>query len=121
MVPSERVYERQTIKRPVILTIICILGILGSLVGFIYVFSPYVRKIGDWVPAIYGIIIAIKFISLVGVWHMKKWGVHLFLCSFFSDIIFAMLSSGINYFALVFSIIFIIFFLIYYRRMDDEL
>ena len=121
MTPSERVYKIEPIKRPVIITIICIIGLLGSLGGFIFVFSPFIRKIGDWIPAIYGIIIAVKFISFIGVWHMKKWGVHLFLFSFFSDVVFGILIDNVSYIGIFFGLLYITFFLIFYRRMAEEL
>jgi hypothetical protein len=112
------------IKRPVILTVISIIGILWGLVNFIIVFSPFIKKISDWAPAIYGIIVATQFISFIGIWNMKRWGVMCYFLYFFSTQIF---SIAINDFGLgekvglVLSVIFIVFFLIYYRRMDDEL
>jgi uncharacterized membrane protein (DUF2068 family) len=108
-------------KRPVILTIICILGILWSLINFIFVFSPFIRKISEVAPAIYGIIVAVQFISFIGIWHMKRWGVHLFISSFFAKTIFSMMIDDVSYVGIVLSTIFIIFFLIFYKRMADEL
>ncbi|MBI4932187.1 MAG: hypothetical protein HY841_15620 [Bacteroidetes bacterium] len=108
-------------KRPIILTIICIIGILWSLLNFIFVFSPFIKKISDWAPAIYGIIVAIQFISFIGIWHMKRWGVHLFISAFFAKIIFSILIDDVSYMGIVLSVIFTIFFLVYYRRMDEEL
>src|ERR1041385_1199907 len=83
MAPSEKVFKQQTTKRPVILTIICVIGILWSLFNFIVVFSPFVRKVSEWSPAVFGIIVAIQFISFIGIWSMKRWGVHLYIVSFF--------------------------------------
>ena len=108
-------------KRPVILTIVCILGVLASLGSFIFVFSPFVRKIGNWAPALFGLIIALRFIAFIGIWHMKKWGVMLYTVIFFSDILFAIIASDVNYISIVFGTIFIIFFLVFYRRMSNEL
>ena len=108
-------------KRPVILSIICIMGILWSLVNFIMVFSPFIKKISDWAPAIYGIIVAVQFISFIGVWHMKRWGVHLFISAFFVKLIFSFLVDDVSYVGIILSVIFTIFFLIFYRRMDGEL
>jgi hypothetical protein len=42
-------------------------------------FSPATKKLGDWVPAVYGFIIALSFISYIGVWHMKRWGVEMYI------------------------------------------
>jgi hypothetical protein len=112
---------KAVIKRPVILTIVCIVGILWSLVNFIYVFSPFIKKIGDWTPAIYGIIVAVQFISFIGVWNMKRWGVMLCISAFFAKIIFSISVDDKSYIGMGLSLVFTVFFLIFYRRMGDEL
>lgn len=109
------------IKRPVILTIICIVGILWSLMNFIFVFSPYIKKISDWAPAIYGIIVALQFISFIGIWNMKRWGVMICISAFISKIIFSILVDDVSYVGIGLSSAFTVFFLIFYRKMDDEL
>lgn len=108
-------------KRPVILTIICVVGILWSLMNFVFVFSPFIKRISDWAPAIYGIIIALQFISFIGVWHMKRWGVMLCISAFFAKIIFSVFMDDISYVGIVLAATFTVFFLIFYKRMDDEL
>jgi uncharacterized membrane protein (DUF2068 family) len=111
-------------KRPIVLTVFCIIGILWSLVNFIMVFSPFIKKLSDWAPAIYGIIVALQFISFIGIWHMKRWGVHLYIIAFFAKQIFAIVINDIGTMAIIgiiLSVGFLVFFFIYYRRMDDEL
>lgn len=110
-----------TRMRPVILTIICIVGILWSLMNFIYVFSPFIKKISDWAPAIYGIIVALQFISFIGIWHMKRWGVMLCISAFLSKFIFSILVDDINYIGIGLAAVFAVFFLIFYTKMDTEL
>lgn len=39
-------------------------------------------------PAIYGILVAGNFISCVGLWHFKQWGVTLYLLDFIARLIF---------------------------------
>jgi uncharacterized membrane protein (DUF2068 family) len=89
--------------------------------NFIYVFSPFIKKISDWAPAIYGIIVALQFISFIGIWHMKRWGVTLCISAFFAKIIFSIFVNDISYVGIGLSVVFAVFFLIFYRRMDDEL
>ena len=109
------------IKRPVILTIICIVGILWSLLNFIFVFSPFIKKISDWAPAVYGLIVALQFISFIGIWHMKRWGMMICISAFFTKIIFSIFVDDVSYVGLVLSAVFTVFFLIFYRKMDEEL
>ncbi|HEY6160381.1 MAG TPA: hypothetical protein VI112_04135 [Bacteroidia bacterium] len=111
-------------KRPALISIACIIGFLWITCTFPGVFSPSIKKIGDWAPAIYGFIIASSFISFVGIWHMKKWGVHLYVItislkeSFFFSIDYLDILSIIG---IVFSVIFIIIFTSYYSRMSVNL
>src|ERR1035437_980034 len=108
-------------KRHVILTIICIIGILWSLGSFVFVFSPTIKKISDWAPAIYGTMVALQFISFIGIWHMKRWGVMICISAFFAKIIFSVVVKDIAYVEIGLSVVFTVFFLIFYRKMDDEL
>ena len=70
-------------KRPVIITLVCIAGFSWILISIPGVFSPTVKKLGDIYPAVFGSLIASAFISLVGIWYMKKWGLHLYIFTFF--------------------------------------
>jgi hypothetical protein len=111
-------------KRPLIITIICIIGFLWVVLTFPGVFSPSVKKLGVFMPAIYGLIVAATFISFIGVWHMKRWGTELYALSFFSKILFFVLTKSFeltSVLGIVFSVWFIITYLVYYRRMDINL
>lgn len=111
-------------KRPKLLTIVCIIGYLWIVVTFPAVFSPAIKKLGDWNPAIYGAIVACSFISFIGVWHMKKWGANLYIATFFAKQIFLFLigdDGASTYAGIFFSVLFITTFLIYYKRMDENL
>jgi hypothetical protein len=85
------------------------------------VFSPSVKKLGDWYPALFGLIVAVSFISYIGVWHMKRWGVSLFIISFFVKEIILILINDINYVGIVFSSLFIVIMVFFYKRMDVNL
>lgn len=108
-------------KRPVLLTIICIIGYIWIVFSFPSVFSPAIKKMGDWYPALFGLIVATSFISFIGIWHMKRWGVNLYIGTFFFKQIIHVLTDEISYSGISFSLLFIICFLVYYRRMDVNL
>lgn len=108
-------------KRPVLLTIICIIGYIWVVFSFISVFSPGVKKLGDWYPALFGLVVALTFISFIGIWHMKRWGVNIFIATFFFKQILHVLTDNVSYVGIALSAIFIIFFLVYYRKMDVNL
>lgn len=112
------------IKRPKIITLICVLGFIWIVFTFPGMFSPETKKMGDWVPAIYGFVIALSFISFIGVWNLKRWGVEMYIGVFVAKLIFFLLTDQLNgttYAGVVFSVWFIITFLFYYRRFDPNL
>jgi hypothetical protein len=114
----------QTKKRPTLLTVICIIGYLWIVFTFPGIFSPFIKRLGDWYPAIYGLIVAFSFISFVGVWHMKKWGVNLYIITFFAKQIFLYLIDDYEMGTIVgifLSVFFIISFLVFYKRMNSNL
>lgn len=111
-------------KRPRIISLICIVGYLSVVVAFPQVFSPSIKKLGVLVPAIYGLLVAAQFISCVGIWYFKQWGVQLYVLTFFAKTLFFMLSqqTGISFYAgLVVSVVFVIILLRHYPRMNPNL
>ena len=91
-------------KRPFVLTIICILGFSWIVVSFPAVFSPSIKKLGDWYPALFGLIVAESFISFIGVWHQKRWGVTLFTTTFIVKEMVLLLIDDVSYVGIGFSI-----------------
>jgi hypothetical protein len=108
-------------KRPVLLTVVCILGYIWIVFSLPGVFSPSVKKLGDWYPALFGLLVAASFISYVGVWHMKRWGVNLFIITFFAKEMLLILINDLSYIGIVLSVFFISTMVVFYKRMDVNL
>jgi uncharacterized membrane protein (DUF2068 family) len=112
------------IKRPIALTSLCVIGYIWVIFSFLGVFSPEIKRIGIFMPAILGLIIAMQFISFIGLWHMKKWGAEFFVISFFAKICFYFLMNKIEtslFLSMGLSMIYIVIVLIYYKKMDRNL
>lgn len=108
-------------KRPVSLTVVLLLGFLWVVFGFPGVFSPDLKRLGSIYPAVAGILTASLFICFIGVWHMKKWGVELFIVCTSLRILFFSLINDPSYFGMFLSIVLITFFLVFYKKMDRNL
>ena len=52
----------RAIERPTILTVICIISFAYAVLGFPTIFSPFIKKQGDFFPAFTGILISLEFI-----------------------------------------------------------
>ena len=64
---------KQKKKRPIAITIICILGFLGVAFSIPILFSGAAGRIGDWYPPYAGFCAVIGLVCMVGLWLMKKW------------------------------------------------
>ncbi|CAN5231139.1 hypothetical protein BH09BAC5_BH09BAC5_18030 [soil metagenome] len=111
-------------KRPKIISILAVIGFIFSSGQIITISAPSIRDVAGWYPILYGSIIAMRFISLVGVWHMKKWGVELFAYVTIVKIIVQVLlgdfttATGFDTFV---SVAFAIIFATQYRKMGRDL
>ncbi len=112
---------RATYKRTLYHSFISVVGIIWSLLSFLYVFSPSVKKVGAWFPAVLGMMVAFRFISMIGVWHMKKWGVMLFLGSVFLKIVCSALLGQLSVLEVVLSAWVGVSLLFFFHKMDDNL
>jgi predicted outer membrane lipoprotein len=111
-------------KRPGIITALCALGLAGTVISFVQVFSPSIKKLGILMPAVYGIIICSYFISYIGLWHMKRWGTELFIASFVSSLSFSLFTGTFglgNILGILFAIVYAIIVAFYYKKMDVNL
>lgn len=108
-------------KRPALVSIACIIGYIGIIISFPNIFSPFIKQLGIGYPALLGSIISLRFIALVGVWFMKKWGAVLFVIIFILNEIIRTMIDDVSYIELPVSAILSIIFLSYYKLMDRNL
>lgn len=114
----------QSIKRSKLVTIICMIGYAWVVLVFPSVFSPSIKRLGDFIPALYGFMVASTFIAFIGIWHMKRWGVHLYTSVFFIKQVFFYLINDYGMstiFGTILSVLFIVVFLYDYKNMSTNL
>ncbi len=110
--------------RPKIISVMSVTAIILILLAFPMLFMPSIKHMGDFVPMILGIVITLQFVSVIGVWHMKRWGVQLFIIMFTLRVITFMALDMYTfrfYFNIFYSLVFIPVFLFHYRKMDTNL
>src|SRR4051812_341875 len=111
-------------KRPIITSIFCVIGFIICAGQIVAISAPSIRNVAIWYPVIYGMIVSLRFISLVGVWHWKKWGAELFTYSTLIKITTQILVNDLSTMGKVdafLSVLFSITFMVYYRRMSRNL
>ncbi|MBN8703086.1 MAG: hypothetical protein J0M08_08475 [Bacteroidetes bacterium] len=111
-----------TTKRPLLISIACIIGYIWVVFMFPSIFSPAIKRMGSWIPALYGLVTALTFIAFVGIWHMKRWGVELFLANTLLKVCVELIfKDEIGIAGLSLSLILLAVFIVYYKRMNKNL
>lgn len=70
-------------------------------------------------PAVYGAIIAMQFISYVGLWYFKQWGAQSLLITFFSKLCFNILVNDMGAMFYVYILISIFSFVFIFRHFKN--
>jgi hypothetical protein len=104
-------------SRPVPVTIICVIGFLGVLVVIPLIFSAAARSIGAWFPAALAFNTVASFVSMVGLWQMRKWSVYLYAGATLLGEVFAVLGGTWTILSLVVPGIVIAVMVMYLNRM----
>jgi hypothetical protein len=109
------------IQRPTILSVVCIISFAYAVLGFPTIFSPFIKKQGDFFPAFTGILISLEFIAVVGVWYMKKWGVQMYLITaILNQSLLIYIDNWLAY-KVILPIVFICLSSYFYKKMDRNL
>jgi hypothetical protein len=66
----------EKVKRPISITVICIIGFIGALITVPLVFSPIAQQVGSWYPPYLAFSAVIGLVCMVGLWMMKKWAAY---------------------------------------------
>ena len=74
--------SRPANQRPVIITVICVIGIIGALLGLPIIFTGYASEVGAWYPPFLGAACIVGLISFIGLWWMRLWSIYLYLAMF---------------------------------------
>lgn len=108
-------------KRPKIISIVCVIGYIWVILSLPSVFSPAIKRMGDWYPALFGLFTALYFFSYVGIWNLKKWGAHLLISAFFFETTTTYLLEKISALGIIIGAFSILVLLFYYKNLDENL
>jgi hypothetical protein len=66
----------EVIDRPTVITIICIMGFIGTALSIPMVFSEIAKQIGSWFGPYAGFVAVANLICMIGLWRTRKWGLY---------------------------------------------
>ena len=104
-------------KRPIAITVMCIISWIGAAFAVSLLFSDAVWAIAPWYPPLLGVGVLIGFLCTIGLWMMRTWAVYTYIafCAI-NQVILAMTGLG-SLRALLLPAIVIVVMLIYLPRM----
>lgn len=108
-------------KRPTFLSVICVIGFFSIVWGFAGILSPTLKRSGAWYPPLVGLVVSLRFMAFVGLWHLKRWGIHLFTYTFLAATLLSVLLDTVSVEAISTQIVTIAVLMMWYKRLDPNL
>ena len=61
-----------------IITILCILGLVAAAANLPTIFSDRARSVGAWFPPFLALSVIVTLVCMIGLWKMRRWAVFLY-------------------------------------------
>jgi hypothetical protein len=104
-------------KRPVPITIVCIIGFIGVIATVPLMLSDAASSIAPWYPPALGVSALIGLTCMIGLWMMRKWAVYAYT-AFFAITQGILIATGLwSVSALVLPAVVIVVMFVYLSRM----
>jgi hypothetical protein len=104
-------------KRPIAITIICILGFIGAALTLPALFLEEVRNIAPWYPVLVVVSSVIGLACMIGLWMMQKWAVYAYTALTAAGQVILIATGLWNVFSLILPAIIVIVMFMYLSRM----
>lgn len=105
-------------KRPVLITVICIIMVISVVFVIPMIFSDMARSIGAWYPPCLAISAVIGLVCMIGLWMMKKWSIILYTAFVVVNQLVMLAMGAWNVLALLIPAIVIVVGLSQFSKMD---
>jgi|SRR5271155_3301974 len=103
--------------RPVLITIVCIIGFIGVPAAIFLMFSNAVSALPGWYPPLLGVSALIGLVCMIGLWLMRKWAVYTYTAFFAIDQIILVASGLWSPLGFVIPLVFVIIMFVYLSQM----
>ncbi|WP_017730756.1 hypothetical protein [Nafulsella turpanensis] len=110
----------KNVERPLPITIICILGLIGAVVSLpgILSGSPQIKELGEWFHYHLAISTIFGFCCFLGLWSMKRWALYLYSGILLINQIILLIVGLWNPSSLILPLLVVIFGVAYFHKMD---
>jgi hypothetical protein len=104
-------------KRPIAITVICILGFIGAAATVPAFFMDVMRALPPWYPVLLGVSAVIGLACMIGLWMMQKWAVYAYTAFAAINQVILIATGLWNPISLIVPAIIVVVMFIYLSRM----
>ena len=65
-------------ERPTVITVVCVIGVVGAALSVPVMFSDVARAIGAWYAPYMACSVIASMVCIIGLWKMRRWSVYLY-------------------------------------------
>ena len=109
---------RRAPERPMIITIVCVIGFIGVLFTIPLLFTDIARSVGAWYPPYAGVSVIVGAVCMVGLWKMKRWAAIAYTAFALVNQVVLILGGAWNILALIIPGIVVAIVLSKYKEME---
>jgi len=104
-------------KRPIAITIICIIGFIGAALTLPLFFLDVMSTLPPWYPAFLGLGAVVGLACMIGLWMMQKWAVYTYTAFAVINQVILIATGLWNPIALIIPAIVVVVMFVYLSRM----
>lgn len=105
-------------KRPLIISIICIVGLIGAFLAIPMIFTKTAREINQYYPLVLVFSTVVGIISMIGLWKMKKWAVYTYASLVVFNQIVLLLLHQWHYLSLIVGVVIVSIAFYHIKKMN---
>lgn len=83
-------------RRPVIITVLCVLGLIAAAGNVPTIFTEAARNVGAWFPPFLTLSVAVTVGCMIGLWTMRRWAVFVYTGFAIVTLVIALLTGAWN-------------------------
>jgi hypothetical protein len=83
-------------RRPVIIMVLCVLGLIGAAGNVPTIFADAARNVGAWFPPFLALSVVVTVVCMIGLWKMRRWAVFVYTGLALVALVIALMTGAWN-------------------------
>ena len=83
-------------QRPLIVTVLCVLGLIAAAGNVTTIFADAARNVGAWFPPLLTLGVVVTVVCMIGLWKMRRWAVFVYTGFALVGLVIALMTGAWN-------------------------